>query len=305
MAWKTSAGEIHPIVTVPGDPIAVAELTTALIRSDARQGQAVPLSAQARFFLDPSRGPNLLLSPAETLSQGGGQCFDLTRAAGGFAGTHVGCIRSPMGFHVFLAFVGPGSDAPLIYDISALRGMSDEPDYTGAAYVPIWQPGAGGTAGPPGHEVPPAEITGATLPAATWADYVTTVGTPIVQAATDAAGLRVTLENMITADADEQRKEAMAAVLVVLRAAREEQAQDCIREAFFGVDPKDLTDDAAKILGAIGIFYEQPWRDLLAAAIKPRPQIGAWYASEPMLPRAPIVRTVPRGSCPGSCSTKR
>ncbi len=302
MGWITSNGEIHPIVTVPRDPIAVAELTAALIRSDARQGQAVPLSPHARYFLDPSRGPNMLLSPAETASQGGGQCFDLTRAAGGFAGTHVGCIRSPLGFHVFLAFVA--DDEPTIYDLSALRGMSDQPDYTGAAYVPIWQPGPGGTAGPPGHDVPPPEITGTTLPPAAWADYVTTVGTPIAMGAADATVLRQTLEAMIAAEADEQRREALGAVLLVLRAVRERGAQDAISVIFDGADAKNLTHDAAKVLGAMGIFCEEPWRELLSSAVKQAPR-SRLNITEPMRPRAPLRSTVPRGSCPGSCSTKR
>src|SRR5512143_4151171 len=131
--------DLHPVVTLPHDPILVAEVTAGCIRADARQGGAVPLPANAIYFADPSRGPNVLLSPAEAAARGGGQCFDLTRAEGGFRGTHVGCVRTPGGFHVYLAWAGSGS--PMIYDIAKLRGMPDEPTYDGAVYVPIWQPG--------------------------------------------------------------------------------------------------------------------------------------------------------------------
>jgi hypothetical protein len=140
------SNELHPVLTLPRDPIAVAEITAALIRADARQGHAMRLGDDVRYELDSEIGGNRLRSPEETSRLRVGQCFDLTRAEGAYRGTHVGCVRTPIGFHVFLAFF-QGAE-PIVYDVSRLRGMDGEPDYAGAAYAPIWPPGRG----PVGHD---------------------------------------------------------------------------------------------------------------------------------------------------------
>lgn len=144
--------QLHPVLSLPRDPIAVAEITAALIRADARMGQTMQLPESVRYALDTARAGNVLRSPAETARIGAGQCFDLTRAEGAFRGTHVGCVRTPIGFHVFLAF---GQDEPIVYDVSRMRGMSEEPEYEGAAYAPIW-PRGGGLAG---HDQPPLGLS--------------------------------------------------------------------------------------------------------------------------------------------------
>lgn len=271
--------EMHPIVTVPHDPIAVAELTAVCIRADARQGSAVALSPDALYIEDPSRGPNMLLSPAEVSARGGGQCFDLTRAEGAFRGTHIGCCRTPAGFHVWLAFL-KSDGPPMIYDISKLRGMPDSPEYDGAAYVPIWQPPPG-TVGPPGYDVPPSGVVGASmLPADAWADFVTTTGRPLVAGANTPDALYVAVKREFDASTG-SRHAALAAILLCLRANVDPRTRDAVIAQLRDIGPS-MSTTSAQIVGAIGLLKGRPWRSLVPAAAKP-------------VPRA----------CPGSCSAPK
>lgn len=293
---------LRPVVTLPWDPIAVAEITASAIRADARTGGAVPLSADALYHEDPSRGPNLLLSPAETAARGGGQCFDLVRAEGGYRGTHIGCCRTPGGFHVWLGFDKSGE--PIVYDIAKLRGMPGTPDYTGAIYVPIWQPGPGGTPGPAGHDQPPQDIVGAlALPAATWADFVVTVGSPLVKPGADLVATRSAVEQELARATDHSKREALGALLAILRASAEPEMRGAVRAELQDVVPEHMSPTAAKLLGALSVLSGRPWRSIVVGA--PMMPIGGAYRGPPPLAYRPAPQVIPSGSCPGSCAIPR
>lgn len=293
------ASPLHPVFSIPPDPIAVAEITAAAIRADARTGGAVPLSADALYHEDPSRGPNLLLSPAETAARGGGQCFDLVRSEGGFRGTHIGCCRTPGGFHVWLAWNGNGE--PIIYDVAKMRGMPGDPVYDGAAYVPIWQPGPGGTPGPAGHDQPIQAVIGAgALPSAAWADYVVTVGGPLVASGADMAMLRATLDQELLKTQDASRREAIAAMIAVMRALQEPEMRAVVRRELAGVTPAEMTPNAAKLLGALSVLGGKPWRSVVAMPAAP-----VRSSPPPPIEYRPTPKIIPTGSCPGSCAIRR
>lgn len=276
--WRSG---LHPVVSVPSDPLAVAEITAALIRADARRGESVRLASSALYRDDPSRGPNLLRSPAETNAAGGGQCFDLTRASGGFLGTHIGCLRSPGGFHVFQAFAT--QNGPLVYDEAKRRGMLGDPDYTGAAYVPIWQDPPG-TSGPEGHDSPPAQDL--SVP-----DEVIA----IAQSLPDLS--RVGLEAAYAAESPGIRAEIIAALLLSLRSLTEPMAKRIVREQIEG----PMTRCSALLLGALSALSGVPWQSIADNASASR--LATVAPSSMMMPI--VIRAQPQAACPGSCSLSR
>lgn len=292
---------LRPVVTLPQDPIAVAEITASCIRADARTGGSVPLSTDAIYFEDPTQGPNMLLSPAEVAARGGGQCFDLVRSAGGYQGTHIGCQRTPGGFHVWLAYL-LGDEDPIDYDISKDRGMPGEPEYAGAVYVPIWQPGPGGIEGPPGHDQPPQQTVGsAALPPEAWADFVVTVGAPLVPAESDPSALRATLEQALAESTSDSRSEAIASLLLIVRALTEARANEAVRSELSQVG-NTMSSDAAKLVGALAVLSGRPWRSMIPAANVRRIPRRAPQALPTSARVSPIL---PSGSCPGSCAIPR
>lgn len=286
--------DLHPVVTLPHDPILVAEVTAGCIRADARQGGALPLPDSAVYIADPDRGPNLLMSPAETAAAGGGQCFDLTRAEGGFRGTHVGCVRTPGGFHVFPAWMLGGG--PLVHDISKMRGMPGDPVYDGAIYVPIWG-GVGGATGRPGHDRPPPLAMSPSLGGGAWRQYVESVATPIVAGSTDRRSLRYALELQVGGEVDPSRKQALAALLIALRAIDNPELRSEVRELCLS----SATTCSAQLLGAISALGGAGWLGRGAAG-----SIAGGYGIVSPLGSASafIPQIEAPGACPGSCSIK-
>lgn len=289
---------LHPLLVPPGDPIAIAELTASIIRADRRLGQALPLPAEVRYV---DRASNVLSTPAETARRGSGPCWDLVRAEGGFRGTHVGCIRTPGGFHVFLAFFRPGAE-PVLHDIALQRGMAPPPpDYAGAVYVPIWESGPYSTVGPDGHDVP-LEEDGHRA----WDRYVFGIGLgALSRSGPTLAALEAELAGEL-ARADGDAATALEALLAVARARGAEVV--AIEQASHKLDPASPHPVLLALHGALSALATLP------PAERP-PAVQHWLRREPpsasftmraAAPAAPqftgIVR--PKGACPGSCSLR-
>jgi len=123
---------LHPVVSLPPDPWAVATMLATLIAIDRKTGFARQAVPGIRFARDV--GLDLWSAPTETNSARIGDCAKFVRQEGAFRGGSVGCARLPRGFHVWLR-----SAAGAIIDVCVERGMPAPPAsvYAAGVYAPI------------------------------------------------------------------------------------------------------------------------------------------------------------------------
>lgn len=123
---------LHPVVSVPPDPWAVATILAALISVDRKTGFARQPVPGIRFVRD--QGIDLWSAPTEVNSARIGDCAKFVRQEGAFRGVAVGCARLPRGFHVWLRAANG-----TIIDVCVERGMPAVPAsiYAAGVYAPI------------------------------------------------------------------------------------------------------------------------------------------------------------------------
>ena len=123
---------LHPVVSLPPDPLAIAQMLALLIAIDRRTGFARRSLPGLRFERD--QGMDLWSAPSEVLSAGVGDCAKFVRQEGAFRGTAVGCVRLLRGFHVWLRDANG-----TIIDVCVERGMPrPAPEvYSRGVYAPI------------------------------------------------------------------------------------------------------------------------------------------------------------------------
>lgn len=125
---------LHPVVSLPPNPWAIATLLATLIAIDRRTGQTRRPVPNLRFEKD--KGLDLFSAPSETNQARVGDCAKFVRQDGAFRGKAVGCARVPGGFHVWLQ----GENGEIL-DSCVDRGMAPVPAsvYRSGVYVAIAQ----------------------------------------------------------------------------------------------------------------------------------------------------------------------